>query len=101
MTALSLANIPSNINTYERLATWAAMCCQSIANGQQVNVVENGGKVPMCMVSVGKTADNEDRYIVVLYLPLDYPGLNSGEQKAWMAAKDVATAPPHSNLTSN
>jgi hypothetical protein len=101
MSALSLATIPSNINTYERLLVWAAQACQSISNGQQVNVVENGGQQPQVMVTVGKTADNFDRFIIVCYMPCDYPALNSGTQKTWMAAQDVATAAPHSNLLSN
>lgn len=101
MTALALANIPSGINSYERLLSWAAMACQSINNGQQTNVTENGGQQPQVQVSVGKTADNLDRFIIVAYLPINYPELNSGTAKAWMSAQDIATAAPHSNLLSN
>lgn len=101
MSAITLANIPSGINTYERLLAWAAMCCQSIANGQQVNVVENGGQQPQVMVTVGKTADNVDRFIIVAYMPVDYNAIHSGTAKTWMAAQDVAAAAPHSNLLSN
>lgn len=101
MTAITLANIPSGINTYERLLAWAAMACQSIANGQQVNVVENGGGQPQVQVTVGKTADNVDRFIIVAYMPINYNELHSGTTKTWMAATDIATAAPHSNLLSN
>jgi hypothetical protein len=77
------------------------MCCQSIANGQQVNVVENGGKQPMVMVSVGKTTDNQDRFMIVGYMPINYTELNSGTAKSWMSSTDIATAVPHTNLLSN
>jgi hypothetical protein len=101
VTALNLASIPSNINTYERLLVWAAQCCQSIANGQQVNVQQNEPPAPMVQVAVGITADNVDRLIVSAYLPVDYPALNSGTQKTWMATKDISSAAVHANLTTN
>lgn len=101
MAALDLATIPSNINTYERLCLWAAQCCQSIGNGQQVNAVSGEAQVPLAQVQVAKTADNIDRAIVIVYLPVDYDMLNSPDEKTWMAALDIAEAAPHSNLLSN
>ena len=101
MSALTLGNIPSNINTYERLLVWAAQCCQSVANGQQVNVVANQTSVPTCQVQVGVTADNEDRFIVTAYLPMDRDALNAGDNKTWMATNDIAASAPHSNLLEN
>jgi hypothetical protein len=99
--ALSLSTIPSNINTYERLLIWAAQCCQSIANGQQINAVEGVGSVPLAQVQVAVTADNADRFVVSAYIPLDRNDLNSPAEKTWMAAKDIAASAPHSNLLSN
>lgn len=101
VTALTLANIPSNINTYERLAVWAIQCCQSIANGQEANVVAGAESVPTAQCQVAVTADNVDRFILTAYIPVDRNGLNSGTQKTWMAALDIASATPHSNLLSN
>lgn len=101
MAALTLANIPSSINTYERLLMWAAQCCQNISNGLQVNAVTGEAQVPLAQVQIAKTADNVDRAIVVVYLPLDYDALNSATAKTWMAAKDISTVAPHSNLLSN
>jgi hypothetical protein len=99
--ALTLANIPSNINTYERLAVWAVQCCQSIANGQEANVVAGAESVPTAQCQVAVTADNLDRFILTAYIPLDRDELNSGTAKTWMAAKDIASAAPHANLLSN
>lgn len=101
MTALNLASIPSSINTYERLAVWVAQCLQSIANGQEVNVVANATSVPIAQVQVSVTADNIDRFIVTCYIPVDRDALNSATAKTWMAAKDIAAATPHANLLSN
>jgi len=101
MAALTLSDIPSNINTYERLLVWAAQCCQSIGNGQQVNVVPNASSVPTAQVQVAVTADNEDRFIVTCYVPMNRDDLNSADQKTWMAAEDIAQSAPNSNLLSN
>jgi hypothetical protein len=99
--ALTLANIPSSINTYERLLVWCMQACQSIANGEEVNVVAGASSVPIAQVQVAVTADNTDRFVLTAYVPLDRDALNSPTAKTWMAAKDIATAAPHSNLLSN
>lgn len=101
MAALTLSEIPSNINTYERLLVWAAQCCQSIANGQQVNVVANAASQPTVQVQLGVTADNETRFICTAYVPYDLAALNSAENKTWMAAEDISEAAPNSNLLTN
>lgn len=101
MAALTLATIPTNINTYERLLCWAAQCCQSIANGQQVNAVEGVGAVPLCQVQVAVTADNQNRFVISAYVPMNLNQLNDPEEKTWMAARDIAATAPHSNLLSN
>lgn len=101
MASLNLADIPSAINTYERLAMWVAQCCQSLGNGLQVNAVSGEAQVPLAQVQIAKTADNVDRAIVVLYLPVDVDALNDPANKTWMAAEDIAATAPHSNLLSN
>lgn len=101
MAALDLATIPSNINTYERLLLWAAQCCQSISNGLQVNAVSGEAQVPLAQTQITKTADNTDRAIVVIYLPIDFDALNDPANKTWMAAQDIAATAPNANLLSN
>lgn len=101
MAALTLANIPSNINTYERLAVWALQCCQSVANGEEVNIVAGASSAPIAQCQIAVTADNVDRFILTAYVPLDRDELNSGTAKTWMAAKDISAAAPHANLLSN
>ena len=101
MAALDLATIPSNINSYERLAVWACQCLQSSANGEEVNVISGGSSVPIAQVQVAVTADNVDRFVVSAYVPIDRDDLNSATQKTWMAARDISNAAPHNNLLSN
>ena len=101
MSALTLSEIPSNINTYERLLVWAGQCCQSIANGKEVNVVAGSTSTPIAQVQVSKTADNVDRLIVTAYLPVDYDAINSGDNKTWMATMDISDADPNNNLLTN
>lgn len=101
MAALTLANIPSGINTYERLAVWAIQSLQSIANGEEVNVVAGASSQPIAQCQVAVTADNVDRFVLSAYVPMDRDALNSGTEKTWMSAKDISAAAPHSNLLSN
>ena len=101
MTALTLSEIPSNINTYERLLVWAAQCCQSIANGQQVAVIVNQAAQPTSQVQIAVTADNVDRFIITSYIQLDRDSLNDPDQKTWMAAVDIGENEPHTNLLTN
>lgn len=101
MAALNLANIPSGINSYERLAVWSIQCLQSIANGEETNVVVNEPAVPTAQCQTGVTADNRDRFILTAYIPMDRDALNSPTAKTWMAAQDIANTAPHTNLLSN
>lgn len=101
MTALTPSSIPSGINTYERLAMWVCQCLQSTSNGNEINAVEGEGSVPIAQCSITKTADNEDRAVLLIYLPIDYSALNAANAKTWMAARDISNAAPHSNLLTN
>lgn len=101
MTALSLATIPSNINTYERLATWALQCLQNIGNGQEVNVQAGAQSQPIASCNYVITADGVYRAMMVAYLPVDQAEMNSSTEKAWMATKDISSAAPHVNFTTN
>jgi hypothetical protein len=101
MTALTLASIPSNINSYERLLIWAAQAIQSAANGATINAIQGAGSQPTVQVQVVVAADNSDRFVVSAFIPVDRDGLNSPTAKTWMAATDVTTATPHTNFATN
>lgn len=101
MAALSLASIPSNINTYERLAVWAIQALQSVANGAEVNVVQGEASQPIAQAGISFTADGQFRFILSAYIPCDQNALNSSTEKTWMAAEDISAAAPHANFGSN
>ena len=101
MAALTLSEIPDAINTYERLACWAIQCLQSSANGIEVNVISNEPGVPIAQAQLAVTADNEERFVLTAYIPCDMDELNSPDNKTWMAAQDISSAQPHTNLLSN
>ncbi len=101
MATLDLDDIPSNINTFERLAVWAVQCLQSIANGEEVNVVAGAASVPIAQAQLAVTADNVDRFILTAYVPISRDAINSPTAKTWMAALDVSEAQPHTNLLTN
>jgi len=101
MTAFVPANIPSAINTYERLAFWVAQVLQDTTNGATLNVQAGQGNVPRAQVQISKVADGTDQAIVSLYIPIDFDALNSATAKTWMAANDLSLATPNAVYTSN
>ena len=101
MTALVLSEIPSAINSYERLAFWVIQCLQNTSNGEEINAVKGAGSVPIAQAQVAKTADGRDRAILVAYVPINYAALNDPEEKTWMAAQDLSNAAPAAVFLSN
>ena len=101
VTALNLANVPSSINTVERLAVWALQTLHDAANGQTVNVTQGQGQQPAASCSFGITADNVDRYILAAYIPMDFSALNDPAMKTWMAAQEITTAPANAVFFQN
>lgn len=101
MAAFVTGNIPSAINTYERLAFWVAQVLQDITNGSTLNVVREQGNVPRAQVQIAKVADGTDQAIISLYIPIDFDALNSSTAKTWMAANDLSSAAPNAVYTSN
>jgi hypothetical protein len=101
MTALALADIPSHINSYERLAVWCIQAMQSASNGQSVNVQQNQQQQPRAAVSLAVLADDVPNFCLSAYIPCDLGALNDGNEKTWMAAQAITAATPHVNYGSN
>jgi hypothetical protein len=99
--ALNPSEIPSHINTYERLLVFAAQAMANIANGESVNVEQGRQEQRLASCVLGTTADGVDRFVVSAYLPVNMAELNAPDEKTWMAALDVSTARPHVNFLSN
>lgn len=101
MAALTLDQIPSHINTYERLLVFACQAMANVANGETVNVVQGQQEQLVASCALGTTADGVPRFVVSAYIPVDMPALNAPDEKTWMAALDVSSAQPHVNFKSN
>lgn len=101
MTALNLASIPSNINTYERLAFWVMQTLQDIANGAEVNAIASQGSVPRVNVQLATLANGEFAAVLGAYIPVTLAEINSQTEKTWMAAQDISTAAPAATFLSN
>ena len=101
MAALNLDDIPSHINSAERLLIYSAMLVENIANEAKVNVQQGQPAQLTCGVSVQSTADGVKRFIVAAYIPLDEIVYADIAEKRWMAAKDVSLATAHTVFKSN
>ena len=101
MTALALSDIPSSINSYERLAFWVIQCLQNTSNGEEINAIQGAGSVPVAQAQIAKTADGRDRAVLAAYIPIDYAALNDSSNKTWMAALDISAAAPNSVFLTN
>jgi hypothetical protein len=101
MTALSLGEIPSHINSLERLAVWVVQALQNVSNGEEVNVTRDTDAQLLAQCSLVTTADGVYRAMLTAYLPIDQAALNDSEEKTWMAAQSISNAAPHVNFMSN
>lgn len=101
VTAFTSGNLPSSINTYERLAFWVAQVLQDTAGSLMVNVVPNQPSVPRAQVQLAKIADGTDTAVLTLYIPIDWDAINSPTAKSWMAALEITTATQNSVYNSN
>jgi hypothetical protein len=96
MTAFAKASdLPSAINTLERLLVWAAMALSSALNGATVSVQQGQGGQPQCQVQIATIASGQTVFAITAYIPTSWAAVNSATEKAFMAAQDVtATALP-------
>lgn len=101
MSAFVPANLPSNVNTVERLLVWAAQALTTAANGATISAVQGNGPTPTVQVQLGTTADNVSRFVITAYVPVSLVDLNNPSQKTWMAAQDVTTTAINSVYTTN
>lgn len=101
MSALTPANIPSGINTYERLAVWVIQALQNVGNGMEVNVQRDQQAQPIANAQLVTTADGVYRWMLTAYLPCDQNAINSPTEKTWMSTGAISSAAPHSTFLTN
>lgn len=101
MPTLDLSNIPSNINTVERLAVWCAQVLQDAANGQSVNVIAQQAQQPRAAANLAVLADDVPNWCLQIYIPCVIADLNDPDEKTWMSAQLITSATPNTNFLSN
>jgi hypothetical protein len=96
MTAIVLAtNIPSNINTLERLFFWAALALNATIGSASFNLdgTNDGGRTPHVLINEGRATGDGKKYAqIIAYVPLDPRIDNNGlNQRPWMYAEDISS----------
>lgn len=89
MTTLSTTQIPSNINTVEKLLLWGALLLQK--NNPTLAVVETANTNPekVAQVAMIRADDDTIRAILRLSIPID-PNYASNTAKFWENALELA-----------
>lgn len=98
MTALTIAsNIPTNINTLERLIAHSLMALKATIGNSVFNLdgTETGGRTPFITLNTGEaTAGDGNLYLqAFVYIPLNPQIRNNGlNQRPWMYANEISNA---------
>ncbi|MBE9264088.1 hypothetical protein IQ224_18715 [Microcystis sp. LEGE 00066] len=107
MTTIVLAsNIPSNINTLERLIAHQLMALKATIGNTTFNLdsTEKGGRTPYITLNTGEATEGDGQLYLqaFVYLPLDTQIRNNAlNQRPWMYAKEISNNnyPAGYNLT--
>ena len=96
MTAIVLTtNIPSNINTLERLFFWNALALNATIGAHSFNLdgTNEGGRTPHISIHEGRATGDGKKYAqIIAYVPLDHRIDNNGlNQRPWMYAEDISS----------
>jgi len=96
MTTIVLStNIPSAINTLERLFLWGALAMNATFGSATFNLdgTNEGGKTPHITINQGRATGDGKKYAqIIAYVPLDPRIDNNGlNQRPWMYAEDISS----------
>jgi hypothetical protein len=93
MSALTIGtDVPTNINSLEKMILWAALTGNNIASA--VEVVEVVGELPqsVAQVTISQAADDTYRASVRLSVKLDPAFMNDRTKKLWEFAQEWSSA---------
>ena len=101
MTTLALAQIPSNINTVEKLHAWSALCLRAV-NGPK-SVIESEGYLPerVAQVPITETPNEGIRLGVRVSIKLDPSFASDKTKKLWEFAEELTVGPLPNGFGSN
>jgi hypothetical protein len=102
MTTLTLSQIPSNINTLEKLHLWSGLALRAMNSGNAVTEVNGALPENVAQVPVIETPNHGVRHIVRVQIELDPAYASDKTKKLWEFAKELTGgALPAGNWTSN
>lgn len=90
MTTINLTEIPSDINTAERLAAYIALLLDRLNPTKTILEVPNGDPVLVADTVVIQADDGTQRLIVRLSLELDPAFVEDKTQPLWMHTKELS-----------
>jgi len=95
MTTIVLAtNIPSSINTLERLFFWGALAMNAAFGSSTFNLdgTNEGGRTPYITINEGRATGDGKKYAqIIAYVPIDHRIDNNGlNQRPWLYAEDIS-----------
>jgi hypothetical protein len=95
MTNIVLAtNIPSSINTLERLFFWNALVMNATFGAATFNLdgTNEGGRTPHITINEGRATGDGKKYAqIIAYVPIDPRIDNNGlSQRPWLYAEDIS-----------
>jgi hypothetical protein len=95
MTTIVLAtNIPSSINTLERLFFWNALAMNAAFGAATFNLdgTNEGGRTPHITINEGRATGDGKKYAqIIAYVPIDHRIDNNAlNQRPWLYAEDIS-----------
>ncbi|MGB9774559.1 MAG: glucose-6-phosphate dehydrogenase [Bacteroidota bacterium] len=101
MTSLNLANqIPSNINTLERLHIWSGYALAFV--NPSLGVLETPERAEkVAQAAIFQAADNTYRVLLRACLPVDQSFMNDSSKKMWMFGQEVSNVALPTAFTTN
>lgn len=100
MTTLNLNQIPSQINSLERLAVWVGTLLSKINPVQRIPV-DNASNPRCAQYSIFKDQDGQEHIYIELVIKLDPTWTSDTATKAWMKAMDISETAILASYTSN
>lgn len=100
MTAFTTSNIPTNINTVEKLASWVGLLLARLNPTLSVLEQQNAQGERVCQASIFRASDGTIRLVVRLSMPLndDY---DTATTKVWESTQAISNTAIPAAYTSN
>lgn len=100
MSAFATSQLPTNINTLERLGAWVGLTMANINPTLAVNEQSSTDPTKVCQVAFFRASDNSLRLTVRLSLPIDST-YAAQTKKFWENAQEISNVVIPTAFTTN